>query len=101
MVSRSQSGTHANGPEMFPLGELDDPNLSMHMYRAFQNILAAREGMWGCLLGAIKDKSKRELLETYGWEILPEEEEEDALRVRFEQRLDKFSEYVNLFLLKQ
>jgi hypothetical protein len=97
MVSRSQSGSHSSGPEMFPLGELEDPNLSMHMYRAFQNVLAAREGMWKCLLRVIADKENKEnleLLDSLGWDTVPgqQDEEEDALRERFEHRLEKFTQ---------
>jgi hypothetical protein len=83
---------------MFPLGELEDPNLSMHMYRAFQNVLAAREEMWRCLKKAIVSES--ELLDSLGWDSAPAaEEEEDALRERFDQRVDKFTQCVVLFYL--
>jgi hypothetical protein len=97
MVSRSQSGSQISGPEMFPLGELEDPNLSMHMYRAFQNVLAAREGMWKCLLKVLADKGNledQELLDSFGWDTIPgqRDEEEDALRERFEHRLEKFAQ---------
>jgi len=96
MVSRSQSGSQASGPEMFPLGELDDPNLSMHMYRAFQNVLAAREAMWKCLQEAMKN-GEGPVLESFGWDMIPgsQTEEEDALRERFDQRLERFAQQMN------
>jgi hypothetical protein len=79
---------------MFPLNELEDPNLSMHMHRSFQNVLAAREGMW-LILKAMMDggEEKGKILENLGWDIVPgRDEEEDALRERYDQRLERYTQ---------
>lgn len=63
----------------------------MHLYRAYQNVLACQEAMWEELKDRIRNK--KDELKQYGWED-DEELEELQSRKKFERLVERYQGFV-------
>lgn len=71
--------------------KLDERSLAMHLYVAYQGVLACKESMWEELQDRIRKRDP--LLTQFGWDSDEELEPLEA-RSRFEILLERYARYV-------
>jgi len=77
--------------ELIPLdamNSLSEHSLSMHLYQAYQHVLASREAMWEELRDRLRNKN--ETLKPFGWED-DEELELHNSRQKFDLLIERYT----------
>ncbi|KAF7964764.1 hypothetical protein HWV62_3146 [Athelia sp. TMB] len=82
------SRTNKLTPPIERLNKLSERSLSMHLFRAFQNVMATQEAMWDELKDWLRNKPDR--VKALGWE--DEGEEGPEIRWKFEALLETYQE---------
>ncbi|TFK56638.1 hypothetical protein OE88DRAFT_1650028 [Heliocybe sulcata] len=67
---------------------LDDPTLTLHLYRAYQGVLGCQESMWEELKDRIRNR--KESLKAFGWEDDEELEGLKQSRQKFERLIERY-----------
>ncbi|KZT30805.1 hypothetical protein NEOLEDRAFT_1153257 [Neolentinus lepideus HHB14362 ss-1] len=68
--------------------QLNDPSLTIHLYRAYQGVLACQESMWEELKDRIRNR--KESLRALGWEDDEELEGLKQSRQKFERLVERY-----------